>query len=169
VRVAIERGAAAWDAARRAGFVALGLGVASMAAASLVLWTMPLAIVGAFVRAGDPANRAVVAWALDFLAIAALFQIVDGMQAVAAGALRGYHDTRVPMLIAALGYWGIGFVGGWTLAFPLGIGPAGLWWGFVLGLASVASLLLLRLIRRSAREAPGHRRDAETDPAVAEA
>ena len=74
------------------------------------------------------------------------------MQAVTAGALRGYHDTKVPMLIAALGYWGIGFVGGWTLAFPLGIGPAGLWWGFVLGLATVATLLLLRLIRHSARE-----------------
>jgi MATE family multidrug resistance protein len=169
VRVATERGAAAWEAARRAGFVALGLGVAFMAAASLVLWMVPAIIVGAFVAAGDPGNKAVVAWALDFLAIAAVFQIVDGMQAVAAGALRGYHDTRVPMLIAALGYWGIGFVGGWTLAFPLGIGPAGLWWGFVLGLATVAALLLLRLIRHSAREAQRRHHDAETDPAAAEA
>jgi MATE family multidrug resistance protein len=169
VRVATERGAAAWEAARRAGFVALALGVAFMAAASLVLWTMSRLIVGAFVAVGDPANRAVVALAIEFLAIAALFQIVDGMQAVTAGALRGYHDTRVPMLIAALGYWGIGFAGGWTLAFPLGIGPAGLWWGFVLGLASVASLLLLRLIRRSAHQTQGGRRDAETDPAAVEA
>ena len=107
-----------------------------MAAAAIVLWTMPALIVSAFVATGDPANRAVVALALEFLAIAALFQIVDGMQAVTSGALRGYHDTRVPMLIAAVGYWGIGFAGGWTLAFPLGIGPAGLWWGFVIGLAS---------------------------------
>ena len=169
VRVATERGAAAWDAARLAGFVALALGVAFMTAASLVLWTTPRFIVGAFVVAGDPANRAVIARALDFLAIAALFQIVDGMQAVTAGALRGYHDTRVPMLIAALGYWGIGFVGGWTLAFPLGVGPAGLWWGFVLGLASVAALLLLRLIRRGARETSGHRRDAAADPVAMKA
>ncbi len=88
------------------------------------------------------------ALALQFLAIAALFQVVDGVQSVACGALRGYHDTRVPMLIAALGYWGIGFIGGWTLAFPLGLGPAGLWWGFVIGLAAVAMLLLLRLIQR---------------------
>ena len=152
VRVATERGAASWHAARRAGFVALALGVGFMAAAAIVFWTMPALIVGAFVATGDPANRAVVALALEFLAIAALFQIVDGMQAVTAGALRGYHDTSVPMLIAAAGYWGVGFVGGWTLAFPLGVGPAGLWWGFVLGLATVAMLLLLRLIERGRRE-----------------
>ncbi|HEX2150485.1 MAG TPA: MATE family efflux transporter [Stellaceae bacterium] len=155
VRVATERGAASWEAARRAGFVALALGTAFMAAAAIVLWTIPAAIVGAFVAVGDPANNAVVALALQFLVIAALFQIVDGMQAVAAGALRGYHDTKVPMLIAGLGYWGVGFVGGWALAFPLGIGPAGLWWGFVIGLATVAVLLVLRLIQHSARELRG--------------
>jgi MATE family multidrug resistance protein len=152
VRVATERGAAAWEAARRAGFVALALGVAFMAAASIVLWTMPVPIVGAFVALADPANSAVVTLALQFLTIAAVFQIVDGMQSVACGALRGYHDTKVPMLIAAAGYWGVGFVGGWALAFPLGIGPAGLWWGFVIGLATVAMLLLLRLIERGRRD-----------------
>ncbi|MGE3784565.1 MAG: MATE family efflux transporter [Alphaproteobacteria bacterium] len=108
VRVATERGAAAWEAARRAGFVALALGVAFMTAAAVVLWTTPSPIVGVFVATGDPANRAVVALALEFLAIAAVFQIVDGMQSVACGALRGYHDTKVPMLIAALGYWASG-------------------------------------------------------------
>ena len=169
VRVATERGAAAWQAARRAGFVALALGVAFMAAAAIVFWTMPALIVGAFVATGDPANRAVVALAIEFLAIAAVFQIVDGMQSVASGALRGYHDTKVPMLIAALGYWGIGFAGGWALAFPLGIGPAGLWWGFVIGLASVATLLVARLIERGRREVRSGWRGGETDPAAAEA
>ncbi|MGD9615155.1 MAG: MATE family efflux transporter [Alphaproteobacteria bacterium] len=169
VRVATERGAASWEAARRAGFVALGLGTVFMAAAAIVLWTMPEAIVGAFVAVGDPANRAVVALALQFLVIAAVFQIVDGMQAVACGALRGYHDTKVPMLIAGLGYWGIGFVGGWTLAFPLGIGPAGLWWGFVIGLAIVAMLLVLRLIQRGVRDAHSPHREPETGPVAAEA
>ena len=162
VRVATERGAAAWEAARRAGFVALGLGTSFMAGAAIVLWTMPALIVGAFVAIGDPANREVVVLAVQFLAIAALFQIVDGIQSVTAGALRGYYDTKVPMLIAGLGYWGVGFAGGWALAFPLGLGPAGLWWGFVLGLATVAALLLLRLIQRGARETRGssERRDA---------
>ena len=90
--------------------------------------------------------------ACDFIALAALFQIVDGMQSVAAGALRGYEDTTVPMLLAGIGYWAIGFAGGWALAFPLKVGPVGLWWGFVLGLATVGLLLTLRLYRRSAQE-----------------
>jgi MATE family multidrug resistance protein len=164
VRVAIERGGADWRAARRAGHVALALGIAFMSAAALVFWTLPEPIVAAFVATGDPANRAVVALAVEFLAIAALFQIVDGAQSVACGVLRGYHDTRVPMLIAGLGYWGLGFVGGWALAFPLGLGPAGLWWGFVIGLATVALLLLLRLIERSRREPNdlSHRRGVAT-------
>jgi multidrug resistance protein, MATE family len=49
------------------------------------------------------------------------------------------------MLLAGLGYWLIGFVGGWALAFPLGLGPAGIWWGFVIGLVTVAALLTVRL------------------------
>ena len=149
VRVAAARGAKAPHAARRAAFVALGLGIAFMAASAVVLWTQPSRIVGAYARIGDPANSGLVALALKFLAIAAIFQIVDGMQAVAAGALRGYQDAAVPMLFAGIGYWGIGFAGGWALAFPLGFGPAGLWWGFVLGLAAVALLLTLRLYRQS--------------------
>jgi multidrug resistance protein, MATE family len=149
VRIAAERGAGVPHAARRAGFVALGLGAVFMAGAAVTLWTEAARIVGAYVRIDDPANRGVVTLALKFVAIAAVFQIVDGVQAVAAGALRGYHDTKVPMLCAGIGYWGIGFAGGWAFAFPLGMGPAGLWWGFVLGLAAVASLLTLRLYRQS--------------------
>jgi MATE family multidrug resistance protein len=152
VRVAAECGARAPMAARRAAFVAFALGVGFMACAAVLLWTEPAAIVGAYVRFDDPANRGVVAFALEFVTIAAVFQIVDGMQVVAAGALRGYHDTIVPMLIAGFGYWGIGFVGGWAFAFPMGVGPVGLWWGFVLGLATVAGLLTLRLWRHSRQE-----------------
>jgi multidrug resistance protein, MATE family len=77
--------------------------------------------------------------------IAAIFQVFDGMQVIAAGALRGYRDTFVPMILAAFGYWGAGFLGGWLLAFPLGYGAIGLWWGLALGLAVVAILLTLRL------------------------
>lgn len=151
VRVALARGVGAPLAARRAALVALALGLLFMAAAALALWTLPRAIVAAYVAIDDPANRALVDLALQFLAIAALFQIVDGLQTVAAGALRGYEDTTVPMLLAALGYWAIGFVGGWALAFRLGFGPIGLWWGFLLGLAAVAALLVFRLHRRSRR------------------
>jgi multidrug resistance protein, MATE family len=152
VRVAAERGAGKPALARRAGFVALGLGIAFMAASAATMWLLPRTIVGAYVAIGDPANAALVALALRFLALAALFQIVDGMQTVAAGALRGYEDATVPMLLAGIGYWAIGFAGGWALAFPLKLGPIGLWWGFVLGLATVALLLTLRLYRRAGQE-----------------
>jgi len=75
--------------------------------------------------------------------------VFDGVQVIAVGALRGYRDTAVPMLIGALGYWGAGFAASWALAFPLGYGAIGLWWGLALGLAVVALLLGLRLHQRS--------------------
>ena len=84
--------------------------------------------------------------ALQLFVIAALFQLFDGVQVIAAGALRGYRDTAVPMLIAAIGYWAIGFVGGWLLAFPLGFGAVGLWLGLALGLAVVAIALGLTAV-----------------------
>ena len=58
----------------------------------------------------------------------------------------------MPMVFAGIGYWGIGFVGGWVLAFPLGLGPVGLWWGFALGLGTVAVMLTTRLYLRSNRD-----------------
>ena len=149
VRVAAARGAGTLAGARRAALVGFGLGVVFMAVSAIVIWTVPGTIVAAYVSVSDPANRELIALALRFLAFAAAFQIVDGAQVVAAGALRGYEDTVVPMLFAAIGYWGIGFAGGWALTFPLGLGPIGMWWGFVLGLAVVATLLTLRLYRQA--------------------
>ncbi len=145
VRVAYELGAGRAAAAHRAGFVALALGIAFMTASALVLSGFPRAIIGVYIDVADPANRETVAIARRLIAIAALFQVFDGMQAIAAGALRGYRDTLVPMLLAFLGYWGAGFAGGWLFAFPLGYGAVGLWWGLALGLAVVALLLTLRL------------------------
>jgi multidrug resistance protein, MATE family len=145
VRVAYQLGAGRAFAARRAGFVALALGVGFMAAAAVVLWAFPLTIIGAYVNVADPANHETVQIARRLIVIAALFQVFDGMQVIAVGALRGYRDTVVPMLLAAFGYWGAGFAGGWLLAFPLGYGAIGLWWGLAFGLAVVAVLLTLRL------------------------
>ncbi|HJU15747.1 MAG TPA: MATE family efflux transporter [Stellaceae bacterium] len=155
VRVAHELGAGRAEAARRAGFIALALGIGFMSATAIVLWTFPQAIIAVYVDSADPANRDVVEIARQLLAIAALFQVFDGMQVIAAGALRGYKDTLVPMVLATFGYWGAGFAGGWLLAFPLGYGAAGLWWGLALGLAVVAALLTLRLYRLALPLRPG--------------
>jgi MATE family multidrug resistance protein len=145
VRVAYELGAGRAFAARRAGFVALALGIGFMSATAVVLWTVPDAIIAVYIDITDPANRETVQIARRLLVIAALFQVFDGMQVIAAGALRGHKDTLVPMLLAGFGYWGAGFGGGWLLAFPLGYGAVGLWWGLALGLAVVAILLTIRL------------------------
>jgi MATE family multidrug resistance protein len=115
-----------------------------MGAMAVVLWTVPDAIIGGYIDIADPANRETVQIARRLLAIAAIFQVFDGMQVIAAGVLRGYRDTMVPMLLAGLGYWGAGFGTGWLLAFPLGYGAVGLWWGLALGLAAVGILLTLR-------------------------
>jgi len=145
VRVAYQLGAGRALAARQAGFLALALGIGFMSITAIVLWTVPEAIIGAYIDITDPANREVVQIARLLIAIAAIFQVFDGTQVIAAGALRGYKDTFVPMLLAIFGYWVAGFAGGWILAFPLGYGPVGLWWGLALGLAVVAVLLTLRL------------------------
>jgi MATE family, multidrug efflux pump len=145
VRVAYELGAGRVLAARRAAFVALAFGIGFNCATAMVLLTFPETIITVYLDIADPANRETVEIARQLMAIAALFQVFDGMQVIAAGALRGYRDTMVPMLLATLGYWGVGFSGGWLLAFPLGYGAVGLWWGLALGLAVVAVLLTWRL------------------------
>jgi uncharacterized membrane protein YkgB len=149
VRVAFELGASAPRVAHRAGVVALLVGVIIMMACGLLIWMAPRAIAGVYLDLQDPANHVTSVIVLEFLTVAAVFQIFDGIQVIAAGALRGHRDTAVPLLIAAFGYWGIGFTGGWLLAFPLSCGPIGLWFGLAGGLAVVAGLLTLRLLIRA--------------------
>jgi len=149
VRVAYRLGTRAPAAARRAAYVGLTMGVLFMAGAAVLLWTAPRLLIGCYLDLADAANAGTVAIALQLFAIAALFQLFDGAQVIAAGALRGYRDTAVPMLIAAIGYWAIGFLGGWLLAFPLGFGAVGLWLGLALGLAIVATALTMRLTFRA--------------------
>lgn len=145
VRVAGELGAGRTFAARRAGFAALAIGVGFMTASAIVLWNFPQEILSIYVDIRQPANHRLVEIARRLLTIAALFQVFDGMQTIAAGALRGYKDTMVPMLLASLAYWGAGFGGGWLLAFPLGYGAVGVWGGLAFGLAAAAIVLTLRL------------------------
>ena len=145
VRVAYQLGLGVPAAARRAAFVAVALGAVFMSVTAVLLLTLPRTIASAYVTLDDPANAALLALAVQLFVIAAVFQIFDGVQVIAVGALRGYRDTAVPMLIAAIGYWAIGFAGSWILAFPFGLGPLGLWLGLALGLAVVATSLLLRL------------------------
>ncbi len=144
IRVAMAQGAGRHADVARAGWSAFVLGVGFMALMAVVMLTTPLPLVRVFMDVNLPSNAAVVALAVHFLALAALFQVVDGAQAVAAGMLRGLHDTRVPMFIAALGYWGFGIPLSAGLAFALGWGGTGVWLGLVTGLSAAAVLLTRR-------------------------
>jgi len=149
IRVSHEMGAGRPDGARRAGFLAVGLGGMVMSCAALIFILFPRLLTGAFLDLGLPENDPVVDIAVGLFFIAAVFQLSDGLQAIAARALRGMRDTLVPMWIAALGYWVFGIGGGWVLAFPLGLGPAGLWWGLAWGLSITGGMLLWRFNRLS--------------------
>jgi MATE family multidrug resistance protein len=83
--------------------------------------------------------------ASSLLPLAGLFQVFDGIQVVTGGILRGLGDTRSPMIINLLGFWGVGIPAGLLLGFKAGMGAQGLWWGLVVGLASVAVILLVRV------------------------
>ena len=132
----------------RAGWTALALAAAFMALVALVQVAAPRLLIAAFLDVGDPRNAAVVEAAITFLALSALFAVADGVQVAAAGVLRGLDDTRVPMALAALGYWGIGAPLGLGLAFGAGLAGVGIWIGLAAGLAVVAVLLVLRWTRR---------------------
>lgn len=148
VRVGLGVGAGDRGLVTRAGWLAFIIGVGFMCTTALTLLIFPQQLVGIFLDLADPANAAIVATAVSFLAVAALFQIVDGAQVVGAGVLRGLHDTRWPMIYAAFGYWVVGIGVGITLAFPLGMRGVGMWLGLASGLAVVAILVMWRWINR---------------------
>ena len=149
VRVAHGVGAGTPRAVRTSAVTGVGLGIAVMLISASLLWLFPEHIVSAFLDVGDPDNAAVISHALVLAGIAAIFQLFDGLQAVAARALRGLKDTLVPMWIASVGYWVLGLLGGWILCFPLGYGAPGLWWGLAIGLITTGSALVWRLMRRT--------------------
>ena len=148
IRVGLRFGQNDAPAVARAGWIAVIIGVAFAAATALVLLIMPRSLIGIFLDVSDPLNAQVVAIGVAFLAVAALFQLVDSTQVIVGGALRGLHDTKVPMIFAAVGYWGIGMGVGAFLAFKTPMGGVGIWLGLALGLAVVAVMMIVRWMLR---------------------
>ncbi len=144
IRVGMAYGARDHQWIARAGRVALILGIGFMGLTAAAMWLAPRLFVSAYVDVDAPQNAVVVGLAVQYLALAAMFQLVDGAQAVAAGVLRGLQDTRVPMLIALFGYWVIGFGTSILLGFQAGWAGVGIWTGLAVGLLAVSILLLWR-------------------------
>lgn len=126
-----------------AGRASLMLGIGFMALTALFIWLFPSPILSVYGLDGDR-NPALVGFAMQFLVVAAAFQLFDGAQTVTAGVLRGIQDTRVPMIIAVCGYW----IGGYGTAIYLGfwtpLAGLGVWIGLAVGLIIVAALLFVR-------------------------
>jgi MATE family multidrug resistance protein len=151
VRVGQAAGARDEAGARRAGGVAMGLATLFMVGTAVLFWTLPRPLVGLYLDLSDPENAAVIALAVQLLGVAAVFQLFDGLQVAAHGALQGLKDTRVPMGIAMVTYWGIGLTTGYLWGVRGGGGPEALWWGLVVGLAAASVLLVLRFHRQVER------------------
>lgn len=144
IRVGLGYGAGDADWIARAGRVAIAAGIGFMGVTAVLMWVVPRALIGIYIDVDAPAEAPVVALAVRLLAIAALFQLFDGAQAVTAGVLRGLQDTRMPMLFAGLGYWIVGFGTAILFGFTLGRGAAGIWLGLLSGLIVTSALLLWR-------------------------
>lgn len=137
------------ESVRRVGFMGIGLAVAFMALSATLFLVAPRFIIGLYTDLHAPGNAAMVATAVGFLGIAALFQLFDGVQVTAIGALRGLKDTRVPMLLTLVSYWVVGMPIGLLLAFVLDVGARGLWFGMVAGLAASAVMMTTRFALRT--------------------
>ena len=149
VRVGHAIGRKDVPAAARAGWTALLFGAAFMSLAALVFLLAPARLVGAFTS--DPQ---VLETGVALLAIAAVFQLFDGLQGVGTGVLRGLGDTRTPMLWNLGAHWAIGLPLAYVLAFQLGLGVAGLWWGLSSGLI-ICGVALVVVWTRRIHAAPG--------------
>lgn len=148
--------------ARGLGLGAQGVRRAALAGLALVLATQTataLALLGGntLVASLYSSDAAVVGLAASLLLLAAAYQLPDGLQVLSGGALRGLEDTRVPMLLAALAYWGVGMSLGAWLGLGLGWGARGMWVGLIAGLTVAAILLGTRFLHSSGRLLPGCR------------
>lgn len=149
IRVGTAHGAGNAVDLRLAAMAAIILSAAFALVPMSAFLTVPELLTGLYLNAADPQAPAIVALAASLMVYAGLFQMVDAMQAIALGLLRGVQDTRVPMWLAILSYWLVGLPAGYLLAFPLGMGPAGLWLGLLVGLSAAAGLLMARFWRRA--------------------
>ncbi|TFF21767.1 MATE family efflux transporter [Jiella endophytica] len=148
VRVGLAFGRNDRLALGRAGAVVVLIGAALALGAATLFWTFPERLIGLYLDPKNANSAEVLVAAVPLLLVAAVFQIADALQAIGAGVLRGMKDTRVPMVIALVSYWLVGMPIAYVLAFPVGLGAPGIWWGLASGLAAAAVMMNWRYVRR---------------------
>ena len=144
VRVGHAFGARDPAAISRAGWSAFAMAMAFVAGSALLMGLAPRLLISAFIDTEAPGAPAVVGYAVAFVRMAALFQFADGAQAALSNMLRGVQDSRVPLAMALIGYWGIGAPLGLALAFLTPLEGLGLWIGIAAGLVAVSTMLFAR-------------------------
>ncbi len=144
IRVGYHYGAGDHAAIARAGKAALVMAMGYMALPAALMILTPRLVLQMYVDPAAAKNAAMVGYAVQFLAVAAAFQLFDGLQAVLAGALRGLQDTRMPMVLALGGYWLIGFTTSAWLGLGTPLAGLGVWLGLAVGIVVVSLLLLHR-------------------------
>jgi multidrug resistance protein, MATE family len=140
IRVGQHIGAERVRSVRRAVVGTYVLGVGFMACCAAVFVLAPAWLIGLYTP-----HPEIIALGSRLLLLAAAFQVFDGGQVAGMGVLRGAADTRAPMLVAAVGYWGVGLSIAYILAFRARLGAVGVWTGLSVGLAAVALLLAWRV------------------------
>ena len=144
VRVGRAFGAGDKEGIRRAGTMALILALSFMTCTALLMAVVPEWLVAPFLDRSKPGAEAVAELAMLFLFYAAVFQIVDGAQVIGSSILRGLGDTRLPMILAGIGYWGIGLPLSAALGFLTPLAGRGIWIGLAIGLTVVSVMMLWR-------------------------
>ena len=139
VRIGHAIGRGTQSIIRRIGFSGLGMSAAVMSGFAILFAWQGRPIAQLF-----SSDAEVTSISAAFLLVAGIFQLADGVQVTAAGALRGLTDVHVPMCLAYLFYWGVAIPAAYCLAFVLKAGAIGIWIGFALGLFTAAIVLTLR-------------------------
>lgn len=146
VRVGHALGRRDPQGARRAGWTALALGAGFMACSGLAFLLIPRALMAVYTTEPE-----VIRVGLALFVVAAVFQLFDGLQVTATGALRGAGETRIPMLTNLVAHWAVGLPVGYLLGFPAGLGVVGLWIGLSIGLITAGIVLLAAWARKTSK------------------
>jgi multidrug resistance protein, MATE family len=144
IRVGREIGQSGLVGATRAGYIGAAIGLGFMLIMAAILLLFPRQIIGIFIDISDPRNANVVNLATGIMTIAAISQILDGPQKIIMGALYGLQDTRIPMILSFVAFWGIGLASGYWLGFHTSLGGNGLWIGQSIGIAISAVMFFWR-------------------------